>query len=192
VPNQRKLPFPRDLLILLLLWCVVVVFINPIGDFPLNDDWAYGQNTRALTLENRLFFSDWPAMTLIAHTLWGTLFGKVFGFSFTVLRFSTLLMGLFGLAGFYWLLQWAALPRHRMGPFFIAGLQSLVVCFGEQLYDRRAVRCHADLEHVVFSENAGETRFANLACRYFFCAVGMLHTPIGLACAACFFLPVSL
>ena len=96
---------------ILLLWCGAVAIVNPVGDFPLNDDWAYGQNVYALSVENRLFFSDWPAMTLIAHTLWGALFCKIFGFSFTVLRFSTLLMALFGLAGFYRLLQWAGLSR---------------------------------------------------------------------------------
>ena len=103
-----------DLIALLLLWCGAVTLVNPLGDFPLNDDWAYAQNTRALAVENRLFFSDWPAMTLIAHTLWGALFCKIFGFSFTVLRFSTLLMGLFGLAGFYKILTWAGLPRRMM------------------------------------------------------------------------------
>lgn len=92
-----------------------------MGDFPLNDDWAYGLNVRALAQENRLFFSDWPAMTLIAHTLWGALFCKVFGFSFTVLRFSTLLMGAFGMIGFYRLLAWAHLDR-RMTLFFSMAL----------------------------------------------------------------------
>ncbi len=109
--NTRNLPFPRDLLILLLLCCCGVALVNPIGDFPLNDDWAYGLNARALAVENRLFFSDWPAMTLIAHTLWGTLFCKIFGFSFTVLRFSNLLMALFGLASFYQILTWAGVSR---------------------------------------------------------------------------------
>ncbi len=104
----------RDLLILLLLWCGAVALANPAGDFPLNDDWAYGLNTRALAVENRLFFSEWPAMTLIAHTLWGALFCKFFGFSFTALRFSTLLTGLIGLAGFYRLLTWATLPRQMV------------------------------------------------------------------------------
>ncbi len=111
MPNARNPLLSRDLLILSLLWCVALALVNPVGDFPLNDDWAYGLNARALAVENRLFFSDWPAMTLIAHTLWGTLFCKIFGFSFTVLRFSNLLMTLFGLAGFYQILTWAGVSR---------------------------------------------------------------------------------
>jgi hypothetical protein len=112
--NKLNFPIYSDLLMILLLWCAAVALANPIGDFPLNDDWAYGQNARALAVENRLYFSDWPAMTLMAHTLWGALFCKIFGFSFTVLRFSTLLMGLLGLVGFYQLLKWAGLSRHMM------------------------------------------------------------------------------
>lgn len=111
-----------DAALLLLLWCAAVALANPVGDFPLNDDWAYGHNVRALAVDNRLYFSDWPAMTLFAHTLWGAFFSKVFGFSFTVLRFSTLLTGLAGLMAFYRMLQWVALPR-RM----IVGLMLLLV-----------------------------------------------------------------
>lgn len=86
--------------ILLLLFVVAIVLVNPMGNFPLNDDWAYAHNTYALALENRWEFSDWPAMTLVAHTLWGTLFCKVFGASFTVLRFSTLLLAASGVVAF--------------------------------------------------------------------------------------------
>lgn len=113
MPNDQPSVLRRtDLVWLLLLWFAAIAAINPLGDFPLNDDWAYAHNTRALAVDNRLFFSDWPAMTLFAHTLWGAGFCKVFGFSFTVLRFSTLLMGALGLAGFFRWLQWLEIPRH--------------------------------------------------------------------------------
>ncbi len=98
---------------LLTLWCVVIAVVNPVGDFPLNDDWAYAHNTYALALENRWYFSDWPAMTLVAHTVWGALFCKIFGASFTVLRFSTLLLGAAGLWGFYRLLRWSEMSPNR-------------------------------------------------------------------------------
>jgi len=76
-----------------LIWLVVIVIVNPIGDFPLNDDWSYAKNVESLALENELSFHDWGAMTLIVHNLWGALFCKIFGFSFTVLRISTLVLG---------------------------------------------------------------------------------------------------
>jgi len=78
-----------------------LLVVNPIGDFPLNDDWAYAENVKALVVDHKIYFSDWPAMTLIVHTVWGALFCKIFGFSFTVLRFSNLIMGWFGLLATY-------------------------------------------------------------------------------------------
>lgn len=104
---------PRQhFLALLALWCLAILFVNPLGDFPLNDDWAYAHNTYALAQEGRWYFSDWPAMTLVAHTLWGAFFCKIFGTSFTVLRFSTLLLSMAGVWGFYRLLRWAEVgPR---------------------------------------------------------------------------------
>lgn len=105
---------PRQhLLALLALWCLAILIVNPIGDFPLNDDWAYAHNTYALAQEGRWYFSDWPAMTLVAHTVWGAFFCKIFGASFTVLRFSTLLLGAAGTAGFYQLLRWAEVGPSR-------------------------------------------------------------------------------
>ncbi len=77
----------------LLIWLLAELFVNPIGNFPLNDDWAYGQNVYFLSEEGRIDFSDWPAMTLIVQVLWGTVFCKIFGFSFTVLRLSTIALG---------------------------------------------------------------------------------------------------
>lgn len=78
---------------LTLVWLYVIILINPIGDFPLNDDWSYAYNVKKLALENEIDFHDWGAMTLIVHTIWGALFCKIFGFSFTILRISTLVLG---------------------------------------------------------------------------------------------------
>ncbi|MFK8006060.1 MAG: ArnT family glycosyltransferase [Saprospiraceae bacterium] len=83
--------------LLSIIWLICIILVNPIGDFPLNDDWSYARNAQALALENKIYFDDWGAMTLIAHTMWGAFFCKIFGFSFTVLRFSTLVLGWIGL-----------------------------------------------------------------------------------------------
>ncbi|HFB99827.1 MAG TPA: hypothetical protein ENJ53_03375, partial [Phaeodactylibacter sp.] len=84
---------PNYFLYLSIIWILCIIIINPIGDFPLNDDWSYAHNAKALALENKIVFHDWGAMTLIVHTIWGALFCKLFGFSFTVLRASTLVLG---------------------------------------------------------------------------------------------------
>lgn len=88
-------------IILTVLWVLAIIIINPIGEFPLNDDWAYSKDVYYLSQEGRLVLSDWPAMTLIAQVLWGALVTWIFGFSFTVLRLSTLVIGLFTVVIFY-------------------------------------------------------------------------------------------
>ena len=100
------MPFYRTnkwfyLLLITIGWILASLLVNPIGEFPINDDWAYARNVYHLAVEGVLKLSDWPAMTLIAQTLWGTLFCKIFGFSFTTLRLSVLVLSLSGLIFFY-------------------------------------------------------------------------------------------
>ena len=89
------------LLLLLTGWVLIIFIVNPLGNFPINDDWAYAKNVYHLAVNGVLKFSDWPAMTLIAQTLWGTLFCKIFGFSFTTLRFSVLALSFAGIVFYY-------------------------------------------------------------------------------------------
>ncbi|MEM6966481.1 MAG: glycosyltransferase family 39 protein [Bacteroidota bacterium] len=84
------------------VWLLCIAIINPIGDFPLNDDWSYALNAKTLAVDNEIYFDDWGAMTLFAHTLWGALFCKIFGYSHTVLRLSTLVLGWGGMLASYY------------------------------------------------------------------------------------------
>jgi hypothetical protein len=82
-------------------WLGSVIVIDPAGDFPLNDDWAYGLPVKWLVETGRLRFTDWQFMTLVTQVLWGALFASVAGFSFTVLRISTLVIAAVGLVASY-------------------------------------------------------------------------------------------
>jgi len=98
------------------IWLLCILLVNPMGDFPLNDDWSYAHNTRALVLENKIEFHDWGAMTLIAHTIWGAMFCKIFGFSFTVLRVSTLVLGWGAIMGcFHFFKEGGMHEKHAFG-----------------------------------------------------------------------------
>jgi len=101
----------QDQLGLLLLWLLIIVIINPIGDFPLNDDWCYGKSVKTLTDDGYLKLYNWGEMTLVGHVYWGFLFTKVFGFSFTVLRWSTLVLGFATILGIYELCKLANVSR---------------------------------------------------------------------------------
>lgn len=83
-------------LLLAFIFLLSEFIVNPIGNFPLNDDWTYGKSVLILNKEGRITTGDFAAMSLFSHILWGGLFTKLFGFSFTVLRFSTFISSLIG------------------------------------------------------------------------------------------------
>ena len=85
------------LLLGVLLWLALALVIDPVGDFPLNDDWSYGRTVSTLVTEGRYEPTGWTSMPLLPQVLWGALFCLPDGFSFTALRLSTLLLGALGL-----------------------------------------------------------------------------------------------
>lgn len=82
-------------------WLLMTLLINPVGDFPLNDDWSYGRAVHTLVVQHRLHYTDWTSMPLITQVLWGALFCLPAGFSFTALRISSLVAGLLGVLFLY-------------------------------------------------------------------------------------------
>ncbi|WP_287880707.1 glycosyltransferase family 39 protein [Aquitalea sp.] len=81
---------------ILTIWIAMIAICNPIGNFPLNDDWAYADSVRKL-LEGKIVLHDWTAANLFSQLFWGALFCKAFGFSYTTLRISSLVLGFIGI-----------------------------------------------------------------------------------------------
>ena len=84
-----------------LLWGLAALLVDYRGDFPLNDDWSYGIAVQRLVEEGTYAPTAWTSMSLISQVGWGSLFSYLFGFSFEVLRLSTLLLSLLTLFGIY-------------------------------------------------------------------------------------------
>jgi len=99
-------------IILIIVWILFALIINPIGNFPLNDDWAYGKTVETLLKEGIYRPENWPAMTLIAQIYWGYLISLIFGFSFTILRFFTIILGIIGILFLYRILKKIALNNN--------------------------------------------------------------------------------
>jgi hypothetical protein len=94
----------RNLVTIIALWVLVVLIVNPIGDFPLVDEWAYVAPVRSLVEGRGLVFSPFTAPNLLSQVVWGWGFGSVFGFSYNVMRLSTLVIASIGIMAFYgWL-----------------------------------------------------------------------------------------
>lgn len=72
------------------LLLVTELIINPIGEFPLNDDWAYSSSIAAFVNAGVWKTSDWQAIPFIPQFIAGISLSKLFGFSFTILRFISI------------------------------------------------------------------------------------------------------
>jgi len=79
--------------IIVLLTCLVVVAIMlPLQDQSFTDDFAHAQSVRHLLATGQVKISEWSAPTLIFPIIWGAAFSKIFGFSFTTLHLSIIVM----------------------------------------------------------------------------------------------------
>jgi hypothetical protein len=102
----------RDIFWLTVLWVGAAILVDPRGNFPLNDDFSYGKTVMVLLKEGIYQPTRWPGMPLISHVLWGALFCAFFGFSFTTLRISMLIMGLIGIVFVYLIFCFLDASRH--------------------------------------------------------------------------------
>jgi 4-amino-4-deoxy-L-arabinose transferase-like glycosyltransferase len=92
-------------LLIVAIWIVVALLIDPRGEFPLNDDWAYAAAVKTLLGGGGIRLPGWTTVNLIAQVFWGALFCLPFGLSYTALRISTLVLGLTGVLALYGLLR---------------------------------------------------------------------------------------
>lgn len=89
---------------LIILFLGQFFLISPIGEFPLNDDWVHAEMVQHWADTGSFRLNPYTGPLLYTQLLYGTALTKIFGFSFTLLRFSTLVLMagiVFGL--FYWL-----------------------------------------------------------------------------------------
>jgi len=86
---------------MLLLFVFAEVIINPIGNFPLNDDWWYAKLYFQIFEEKNFQNLNWGSASLIAQLFISKTFVFLFGFSHTVLRFSTLCLSFLSVIFFF-------------------------------------------------------------------------------------------
>ncbi|MGA7614426.1 MAG: glycosyltransferase family 39 protein [Thermoanaerobaculia bacterium] len=85
--------------------------VDPRGSFPLCDDWNFALATWHFARTGSFVFSRYTAMSLRAQAVWGAVWTLLFGQSYEVLRFSTLVLS-FGCV----LLAHGLLRRLGVGP----------------------------------------------------------------------------
>ena len=144
-----------DLSVLALLWCISIIIVNPVGNFPIIDDEFYERSVRSL-LETGSYSPPEANMTFITNLLWGALFCLPSGVSFTALRFSTLFASLLGLFGTYILVRDLGQPRwlcwvatltlaftpayYALSHSFMTDVPFTVVCVWAAIFFARSLR----------------------------------------------------
>jgi hypothetical protein len=86
VLRQKHIIEKHGLIIVLALYLAAECLINPYGEFPLNDDWAYSLSVEEFVNTGKLHFSFWQAIPGLSQFFAGAAAAKIFSFSFTLLR----------------------------------------------------------------------------------------------------------
>jgi len=77
------------------IFLIAELIINPIGNFPLNDDWWYADSYKKLFEDHTVAKIPWGATSLVGQLLLTKPFAVIFGSSYSALRCFTLVLSLF-------------------------------------------------------------------------------------------------
>ncbi|MBI5222676.1 MAG: glycosyltransferase family 39 protein [Candidatus Magasanikbacteria bacterium] len=76
-------------------------FISPIGEFALNDDWVHTDTIKHWVETGSFRLMPYAGPTFYVPVLYGAALVKIFGFSFALLRISTLIIALISILLFF-------------------------------------------------------------------------------------------
>jgi len=95
------------------LCALAIALVDPRGDFPLNDDWAYAFSTERFLETGVIERLRWTWAPIVAHVWVGAAASALAGFSFETLRATTLLLGCAALLATYALARSAGIGPAR-------------------------------------------------------------------------------
>jgi len=175
-----------DIALVTMVWLLAILIVQPLGDFPLNDDWAYATDVKNLLQTGSFAPVGWTSMSLLTHVLWGALCCSIFGFSFEVLRFSSLFIGLICLCNVYLIIRELGASR------FLALLVALTLGFNP-IYFALSFTFMTEISFMAFVSYAAlffirhlrSESLPNLLLATLFCIIATLSRQTGL------FLPLA-
>ena len=92
-------------LIIFSLFILITILVNPWGNFPLNDDWTHTWAIAHYLETNNFIYPSWLSSHLHLPIIYGIVLSKIFGFSFTLLRFSNIFFSFLTLIIFFQICQ---------------------------------------------------------------------------------------
>src|SRR5581483_8563986 len=90
--------------VIVIAFLLLILAINPVHEFPVEDDWDYSKTVWNVLQTGTFHRLEVTQATVLFPVLWGALFSKLFGYSLTTLRASTLVLAIGALLFFYALL----------------------------------------------------------------------------------------
>jgi hypothetical protein len=83
------------ILLCVALFLLAAAATNPSLEMGVNDDWSYAHAAREFAFTGRIAYDGWATPMLLPQIVWAAVFIKLFGFSFFVVRLSTIVLGAF-------------------------------------------------------------------------------------------------
>ncbi len=80
----------KNLLLCMGITALAMLLAWPLGEIGYADDFAYAHVALRLAQTGHFLYNGWEFAMLLSHAWWGALFIRLFGFSFTCLRLSTI------------------------------------------------------------------------------------------------------
>ncbi len=108
--GPSRLTFGRSFWYTIALFLALIVFVNPLRETALQDDWSYALTTKHLLDTGEYKLHDWAWANMPFQIYWGGLFAEIGGYSFSSLRVSTLVLCLFGCVTFFLLCRRRGFP----------------------------------------------------------------------------------
>ena len=131
VEGWRAMPSLRSLGLPLGLSALCVLYVNPLRETAVFDDWAYAWTVRNWLATGEYRLHDWLSANMPFQATWGALFCHIGGFSFSVLRISTLALVVPGMIAFFHLAREHGLAQVSAGLLTLGLMASpLVVRLG--------------------------------------------------------------
>lgn len=138
---------PRDwacAALLALGWAVLFAYVDPRGDFPLNDDFIYAESARHLAATGEMRLSEWAKAAALPHIALGAAVLRAGGTGHGALRALMLGAGLTAALLLFFILRGAGVERRRA----LAGAAALAAC---PLYAAMSASFHTDITCLLLS-----------------------------------------
>jgi len=113
-------------LIIVAVVAAAILVIWPVAQLPYGDDTTYTYMALSVSRTGHFAYNGWQTALLLVHVYWGAIIIRLFGFSFNVMRLSTIPLSVSAVAVCYLLVRRAGLQdRPAMLTALMLGLSPL-------------------------------------------------------------------